>query len=59
MQTEMTYKTLRDEIAIEALNALLVSGNISVWEPDANKDRYSRIAYQWADAMLKVREEAK
>lgn len=46
-------KTLRDEIAIAAMQGMLADPNVTVHEDTA------LIAYKMADFMLKVREEQK
>ena len=54
MEATETYKTLRDEIAIEAFKSLLTVPLDKV--PGATRAQVCRAAYQWADAMLKARE---
>ncbi len=53
MEHEGTYKTLRDEIAIAALAAIIGRGDL-----DAQMDvfPYCQDAYTIADAMLEARE---
>ncbi len=46
---EETYKTLRDEIAIEAMKVMM---SMNLYDPA----KTAKKAYQWADAMLKARE---
>ena len=56
--------TLRDEIAMRVLPALLSSGEWGrrmedgTFRKNATVDEHSRAAYNFADAMLRAREEA-
>jgi hypothetical protein len=49
----MTYKTLRDEIAIEALVAIINRGDL---DTEMDVMPYCKDAYTIADAMLEARE---
>jgi hypothetical protein len=52
----LTYKTLRDEIAIATLQGTFV-GNPDFWWADVPWSlEICQKAYQWADSMLKARE---
>ena len=50
----MTYKTLRDEIAIEVLRFLLAMPAEKFEKPTMSQ--VCNVAYLWADTMLKARE---
>jgi hypothetical protein len=50
---ELTYKTLRDEIAIATLAAIISRGDL---DKDMNVMPYCRDAYLIADAMMIARE---
>jgi hypothetical protein len=50
----MTYKTLRDEIAIEVLKFILNMPAEKFAKP--TRMQVCNVAYLWADAMLKARE---
>lgn len=47
--------TLRDEIAIAAMAAILKADEAAMYDPDQRR-RLSKWSYLMADAMLKVRE---
>ena len=51
----MMYKTMRDEIAIEALKVLLTVDS-SMLSRKTTAHLICMAAYGWADTMLKVRE---
>jgi hypothetical protein len=51
----MMYKTMRDEIAIEALKVLLAVDS-SMLSRKTTAHLICMAAYGWADTMLKVRE---
>lgn len=53
MEQPVTYKTLRDEIAIAALAAIISRGDL---DTEMNVMPYCQDAYTIADAMLKARE---
>ncbi len=52
MEQPITYKTLRDEIAIAAMAAMLAGFPMGTEQAAL----MARKAYRWADAMLKARE---
>ena len=54
MDQEATYKTLRDEIAIAVLAAIISRGDL---DTEMNVTPYCKDAYTIADAMLAAREQ--
>lgn len=57
MRPRKTFRlTIRDQLAMSALNGMLSSPPI-VNRETVDKDKWSRIAYEWADAMLAARKD--
>lgn len=50
--------TVRDQFAMAALQGMLASAPI-VDRTTIDRDRWSKVAYEWADAMLAARKEKK
>ena len=58
MNSEVTFKTLRDEIAIAAMQSALVNKAAAFWY-QGDLEKTCQVAYEWADAMLAARDAAR